>query len=217
MYILDLIGTLAFAIAGAFKAKERNLNIIAVVLLGAAPAVGGGTFRDLIIGRTPLFYLKDPNYLLLTVIGGVATYFVPHFFKKRFSFFRFLDSIGLAAFSIIGTSVSFNYLFKGEFQGLISILVCVPLGVITAAGGGILRNALMGDLAGAFTKKSNYLTASFAGAFSFFLLMFVDIDLATFVSIFLTLSVREILAEHGVYKKIFRKKFKVAFALLENK
>ena len=57
MYILDLLGTLAFAISGATKAKGRTLNIFGVVFLGIITAVGGGTVRDLIIGRTPLFYL----------------------------------------------------------------------------------------------------------------------------------------------------------------
>lgn len=81
MYYLDLLGTLAFAIAGAFKAKERVLNVFGVVFLGIITAIGGGTFRDIVIGRTPLFYLKDQNYLLAAIIGGIATYFVPHIFK----------------------------------------------------------------------------------------------------------------------------------------
>ena len=205
MYILDLIGTLAFAIAGAFKAQERGLNIFAVVLMGLVTAVGGGTFRDLVIGRTPLFYLKDQNYLILVIIGGVATYFIPHFFKRGFSFFRFLDSLGLAAFAIIGISVTSGHLFQGNPAGIIALMVCVIMGTVTGVGGGIIRNALMGSLSSVFNKDSTYIPAAFFGALAFYVLMFIDVNTAIFVSMVVTLSIREIVAPHGVYKKVFRK------------
>jgi len=206
MYILDLIGTFAFAVAGAFQGTEKKLNIFAVVLMGIVTAVGGGTFRDLVIGRTPLFYLKDQNYLLLAIIGGVATYYIPHFFKKGFSFFRFLDSLGLAAFAIIGISVTSSQLFQNNPEGLIALMVCVIMGTITGVGGGIIRNALMGNLSSVFNPESTYIPASFLGSLSFYVLMFVDINLAVFVSMAITLSVRELIAPHGIYRKLLQKK-----------
>lgn len=209
MYFLDLIGTFAFAVAGAFQARERKLNIFAVTLMGIVTAVGGGTFRDLVIGRTPLFYLKDQNYLLLSIIGGVATYYIPHFFKKGFSFFRFLDSLGLAAFAIIGISVTSGHLFQGNPAGLIALMVCVMMGTITGVGGGIIRNALMGSLPSVFNQESTYIPAAFAGALAFYVLMFLDINTAIFLSMSLTLVIREIVAPHGVYKKVFRKEPKL--------
>ncbi|MDD5721401.1 MAG: TRIC cation channel family protein [Candidatus Pacebacteria bacterium] len=205
MYILDLIGTLAFAVAGAFKARGRELNVFGVVLLGVITAVGGGTFRDLVIGRTPVFYLKDPNYLLVAVIGSIATYLVPHVFKKWFTFFRFLDSIGLAAFSIIGTSVTYNYLFNDNGHGIIVPLVCIFMGMFTGFGGGVLRDAVMGDAPFAFHKKSGYIMAAFAGAVTFYFLMFINISVAIFISIATTLTLREILSKYGLYKKYFKK------------
>lgn len=205
MYFLDLIGTFAFAIAGAFQARERKLNIFAVVLMGIVTAVGGGTFRDLVIGRTPLFYLKDQNYLLLSIIGGVATYYIPHFFKKGFSFFRFLDSLGLAAFAIIGISVTSSHLFQNNPGGLIALMVCVIMGTVTGVGGGIIRNALMGNLPSVFNRESTYIPASFLGSLSFYVLMLVDINMAVFVSMVSTLAIREVVAPHGVYKKVFKK------------
>ncbi|MFA4941513.1 MAG: TRIC cation channel family protein, partial [Patescibacteria group bacterium] len=105
MYFLDLLGTLAFAIGGAYKAKSRKLNIFGVVFLGAITAVGGGTVRNLIIGRTPLFYLRDPNYLLICLGAGLLAYLLPNFFKRSYTIFRFVDSIGLATFVIIGASI----------------------------------------------------------------------------------------------------------------
>ena len=85
LYSLDLLGTFAFAITGAFKAKNARLNIFGVIFLGVITSVGGGTFRDLIIGRTPLFYLQDPNYLGVAILASIATYFAPTFFKKRYA------------------------------------------------------------------------------------------------------------------------------------
>ena len=204
MYILDLIGTLAFAVAGAFKARGRELNVFGVVLLGVITAVGGGTFRDLAIGRTPLFYLNDPNYLLLAIIGSIATYLVPHIFKKYFTFFRFLDSVGLAAFAIIGTSITYNYLFHNVSHGILVALACIFMGMVTGFGGGVLRDAVMGDTPFAFHKKSGYMGAAFAGAVTFYLLMFFNINLAIIISIAITLTLREILSEYGLYKKYFK-------------
>ncbi len=205
MYLLDLLGTLAFAISGAFKAKGRELNIFGVVFLGIITAVGGGTIRDLIIGRTPLFYLTDRNYLLVAIISSALAYFIPTFFKRRFTLFRFLDSIGIAAFAIIGVSVSFNFLFNGNMQfSILTFIVSVLFGVITAAGGGVLRDAIMGDTPFALMRGSNYITSAFWGSLVFYALMFFNINLAIILSIIVTLVLREIVSKFGAYKRITR-------------
>jgi uncharacterized membrane protein YeiH len=202
MYFLDLLGTLAFAIGGAYKAKSRKLNIFGVIFLGAITAVGGGTVRDLIIGRTPLFYLKDKNYLIVCLVAGLATYLLPAFFKKRYSIFRFIDSIGLATFAIIGASISFNHLFAAlNLPDIISALSCVFLGMLTGVGGGILRDATMGDTPFALKKGSNYVSSAFWGATFFYLLMFINNLLAVLVSMAATLILREVVSPFGIYKK----------------
>ena len=205
MYFLDLIGTLAFAIGGAFKAKGRQLNIFGVVALGAITAVGGGTFRDLAIGRTPLFYLKDPNYLILAVCGSVMTYLVPHVFKKGYSWFRLLDSIGLATFVIIGVSIVHKHLFPDHSAlSVIAFLVSVFMGMVTGVGGGIIRDAVMGDAPYAFKHESTYVMSAFAGAFSFYALMFVNFEIAILASFMITMLLREIFSKYGVYRKVLR-------------
>ncbi|MDD5071342.1 MAG: trimeric intracellular cation channel family protein [Patescibacteria group bacterium] len=202
MYFLDLLGTLAFAIGGAYKAKSRKLNIFGVIFLGAITAVGGGTVRDLIIGRTPLFYLKDPYYLALCLIAGLATYLLPAFFKRRYAIFRFIDSIGLATFIIIGTSISYGHLFSPlNLPSIISALSCIFLGMLTGVGGGILRDATMGDTPFALKEGSNYVASAFWGAALFYLLMFINNPLAVFISMAATLILREIISPFGIYKK----------------
>jgi len=206
MYFLDLLGTFAFAITGAFKAKKAKLTLFGVIFLGIITAFGGGTLRDLIIDRTPLFYLTDPNYLFIAILGSIITFLIPTFFKEWFSFFRFIDSVGLASFSIIGVSVSYNYIFPNTSLGITSLLACVLLGMITAFVGGVVRDAVMGDIPFAFKPGSNYALSSFLGAFSFYLLMFSNINLAIIVSIVLTLFMREIISKYGIYKRVFLRK-----------
>ncbi|MDD5290489.1 MAG: trimeric intracellular cation channel family protein [Patescibacteria group bacterium] len=202
MYFLDLLGTLAFAIGGAYKARSKKLNIFGVIFLGAITAVGGGTFRDLIIGRTPLFYLRDRNYLAVCLIAGLATYLLPAFFKKRYSVFRLIDSIGLATFVIIGVSISFNHLFTNlHFPNIISALACIFLGMLTGVGGGVLRDAIMGDTPFALKNGSNYVSSAFWGATLFYFLMFFNNLLAVLVSMAATLILREFFSPFGIYKK----------------
>jgi len=205
LYYLDLLGTLAFAISGAYLAKKEKLYILAVILLGLITAVGGGTVRDLILGRMPLFYLKDPNYLLVSFAGGILTYLMPTFFKKAYSFFRLMDSVGLAAFLIIGVSVSFNRLFiPSASLSAISFLVCVFFGMLTGFGGSVIRESIIGRVPLSLKKKSNYALSAFAGASSFYLLMFLNIQLATAVSILITLALREFFSPYGIYRKVLK-------------
>ena len=206
MYILDLLGVLAFAISGAFKAKGLKLNIFGVVFLGFITAVGGGTVRDLIIGRAPLFYLSDPSYILVALIGGFLAYSVPSFFKRRFTLFRFLDSVGLATFAIIGVSVTNNHLFDSPLHfSLLGLLVSISLGVLTACGGGILRDAIMGDTPFALKHGSNYISSAFWGSLIFYSLNFFNQTLAITFSMIITLYLREVVSKFGIYNKVFKK------------
>jgi uncharacterized membrane protein YeiH len=207
LYFLDLLGTFAFAITGAYKAKGAGLNIFGVILLGVITSVGGGTFRDMIINRTPLFYLKDSNYLLIAIFGGLVVYFAPVFFKKAYSLFRFIDSIGLSAFIIIGASISFTSLFKTTVSPtLISFLVSVLLGMITGFGGGVIRDSIMGDVPLSLKKGSNYISSAFWGASSFYILMFINVWVAITVSMIITLIFRELISRYGLYNKLVRKR-----------
>lgn len=208
IYLLDLLGTLAFAVGGAYKARSRQLNVFGVVFVGAITALGGGTTRDLIIGKTPLFYLGDFNYLLLCLLAGLATYLLPHFFNKTYSVFRFTDSIGLATFVIIGASVCHNHLFGGiAGPTFLSSFACIFMGMLTGFGGGVLRDAIMGDTPYALMKKSNYVSSAFFGAASFYFLSFIAEELGIPVSMAITLSLREIVSPYGFYKLVIVKKY----------
>jgi uncharacterized membrane protein YeiH len=204
MYFLDLLGTFAFAVTGAFKAKGAKLHIFGVIFLGIITAVGGGTFRDLVINRVPLFYLKDPYYLIVAISAGVIIYVMPSFFKKQYSLFRFMDSVGLATFVIIGTSISFTHLFFKFEPSLVSFLASVFLGMLTGFGGGVVRDAIMGDVPVSLQHGSNYLLSAFCGSAAFYLFMFYSSTLAIIISILVTMFLREFLSPFGIYQKIIK-------------
>ncbi|MFC1623060.1 trimeric intracellular cation channel family protein, partial [Patescibacteria group bacterium] len=186
--------------------RVKKLNIFGVIILGIITAVGGGTVRDTIMGRTPVFYLQDSNYFLVGIAAGFLTFMSPVFFEKRYSFFRLIDSIGLAAFAVIGVSVADGYLFSGNDDvSLISFIVCVFSGMISGFGGGVIRDAVMGDEPYSLKKGSNYVFAAFAGSASFYLLSFLDINLAVAISVIFTLYLREVVSKFGLYKKIYLK------------
>ena len=203
-YFLDLLGTFAFAVTGAYKAKGAKLHIFGVIFLGIITAVGGGTFRDLIIGRTPLFYLQDPSYLLVSILAGIIIYAIPTFFEKRYSFFRLIDSVGLAAFVIIGASVTNSFLFGGSHLSAIAILTAVFLGMLTGFGGGIIRDAVMGGVPFSLRHGSNYISAAFWGALSFCVLDLFNSSLAIIASFVITLFFREIVSKFGIYNKLIK-------------
>lgn len=200
--LLDLLGTFAFAITGAFKARGRSFHLAGVVFLGIITAMGGGTIRDLLIGRTPLFYLEDQNYLIAAVIASLLTFLIPKFFKSRYSLFRFIDSLGLAVFVIIGVSISFEHIFTGEVNpSVYSMIVCILLGMLTGFGGGVIRDSIMGDTPFSFMKGSNYATSAFWGSLSFYVLMFWQINVAIIISTLITLTFREIISPYGYYQR----------------
>lgn len=144
-FILEIIGTIAFAVSGAVVGIRKKMDILGVTTLGIITAVGGGIIRDLIIGMTPPTAFRDPIYALLA-IGVSIIVFLP-FISKRIDLDQFIwvfaDSIGLAAFTMIGvsTGTSFNNLFLEVF-----------LGVITGVGGGVIRDICSGDIPMIFIK-----------------------------------------------------------------
>ncbi len=202
-YLLDLLGTFAFAITGAYRAKVAKLSIFGVTFLGAITAVGGGTLRDVLLGRTPLFYLRDINYFLVAIIGGLIVCFVPIFFKRNYSIFRFIDSIGLSVFVVIGVSISYNYLPNVLVDSNLYTLFLPSIffGMITGFGGGIIRDAIMGEMPMSLRRGSNYTLSAFCGSLIFYIFMSYDYNLAIIISVSATIFLREVVSPFGIYKK----------------
>ena len=190
IYVLDLFGTVAFAITGAFKAIEKKFDIVGILVLATITGVAGGTIRDVILGRIPNS-IADPTYIVATIASGIIIFFLYSRLKKHWNLFLKFDAIGLGVFTIIGATFAYNVF------GL-NFLAILLAGILTAAGGGILRDIFVNQVPIVFVKEF-YLSASFIGIviFSIILYFMEDIYYATIVGIILTTSLRLIAIKYN--------------------
>ncbi|MDA7495418.1 trimeric intracellular cation channel family protein [Nitrosopumilus sp.] len=190
IYVLDLFGTVAFAITGAFKAIEKKFDIIGILVLATITGVAGGTIRDVILGRIPNS-IADPTYVIVTIASGITIFFLYSRLKKHWNLFLKFDAIGLGVFTIIGATFAYN-IFGLNF------LAILLAGVLTAAGGGILRDIFVNQVPIVFIKEF-YLSASFIGIVIFSVILYFTNELyyATIVGIALTSSLRLIAMKYN--------------------
>ena len=183
IYILDLFGTMAFAVTGAFKAIEHKSDIVGILLLATITGVAGGTISDIIIGQFPNS-LSDPVYVIITVLSGVAIFFLYSHLKKHWNLFLKFDAIGLGVFTIIGATFAYNLV------GL-NFLAIMLAGILTAVGGGILRDVFVTQVPIVFVKEF-YISASFIGVVVFYFTLYFGGELysATILGIILTTTLR---------------------------
>ena len=190
IYILDLFGTVAFAITGAFKAIEKKFDIVGILVLATITGVAGGTIRDIILGRIPNS-VADPSYIVATIASGIVIFFLYSRLKKHWNLFLKFDAIGLGVFTIIGATFAYN-IFGLNF------LAILLAGILTAAGGGILRDIFVNQVPIVFVKEF-YLSASFIGIVVFSIILYFtgEIYYATIVGIILTTSLRLIAIKYN--------------------
>ena len=167
--VLDLFGTVAFAVTGAFKAIEHKSDIVGIIILATMTGVAGGVLRDVVFGRIPPLAIVNPLYLIITVATAVAMFFLYRSLKKHWNLFLKFDAIGLGVFTIIGATFAYN-IFGLNF------LAMAFAGVLTAVGGGILRDVFVNEMPIVFVKEL-YASASFIGVVIFFGLLAAGIDL----------------------------------------
>lgn len=184
IYILDLFGTMAFAVTGAFKAIEHKADIVGIIILATITGVAGGTIRDIIMGQFPPNSISDPAYVIITVSSGAAIFFLYTRLQKHWNLFLKFDAIGLGVFTIIGATFAYNVF------GL-NFLAIVLAGMLTAVGGGILRDVFVNEMPIVFVKEL-YASASFVGiiVFYFTLTFNGELYLATILGIVITTSLR---------------------------
>jgi len=184
IYVLDLFGTMAFAVSGAFKAIEKKSDIVGIILLATITGLAGGTIRDVIIGRVPPNSIADPAYIAITVVTGIIIFLLFSRLKKHWNLFLKFDAIGLGVFTIIGATFAYN-IFGLNF------LAIAFAGIVTAIGGGILRDVFVQDTPIIFVKEL-YASASFIGVVVFYFILVLDgsLYLATILGIILTTGLR---------------------------
>lgn len=196
---VDILGTMAFAISGVLVAMEKKLDLFGVLIIAFVTAVGGGTLRDILIGNTPVVWMRESIYLFI-ILGTVvfAIVFVNQLKYLRKTLFLF-DTIGIGLFTMVGIE-------KGLSADLMPVM-CIILGTITASFGGVIRDILCNEIPVIFHKEI-YATACILGGFSYFLLIQLPIDgaYAYIASILIIIVVRLLAVRfHIALPNIYRK------------
>ncbi|KKJ78162.1 membrane protein [Kiloniella litopenaei] len=152
---LDYAGVAVFAATGALAASRKQLDFIAFIFLAAVTGIGGGTFRDAILGQTPVFWVREHAYLLICAGTGALVFFTAHRFESRYKVLLWLDAIGMAVFSVKGAEIGF--LATGSSS------IAVVTGILTATFGGVLRDIISGEQS-VLMRREIYVTAALFGS-----------------------------------------------------
>jgi uncharacterized membrane protein YeiH len=159
--IIDVLGTLAFAISGAAMAAQKKLDILGVLVLAFVTAIGGGTLRDVLMGDLPVAWMRNETAIVVIVLGALATFFFErlpkHLSKPLFLF----DSLGLGFFTVVGIEKALAHDFSAG--------MAVTLGTITACFGGVIRDVLLNQVPLIF-RREIYASACIAGGVVYVLL-----------------------------------------------
>lgn len=175
LLILTYIAVIASAVSGALEARKNEMDIVGAVTIAFATAFGGGTIRDLLLGRTPVFWVLNPGLSIVTFIFGALSYYRLDRLSNRL--FTVVDAIGLGLFSILGATYT--------LQLDLSPIVAVLMGVVTGVFGGVLRDLFCNRIPLIFRHNTElYATCSFIGTCLFVFLIWLKIDhlLASIIS-----------------------------------
>jgi uncharacterized membrane protein YeiH len=167
LYLLDMVGVIACAIAGTLLAQHKGFDIAGCILVSMVNAIGGGTLRDMALDRHPLFWMTDLNYVIVITATSLILQVFFHLYHKIDNALRFFDAIGLAAFSVIG--------FKVALHQDMSPLIAIMMGVWTAIIGGLLRDIICNEIP-LVLQREIYITASIAGSVTYLLLEYLGLN-----------------------------------------
>jgi len=158
---LDWLGVIVFAVSGALVASRKQMDIVGFALLGTVTGIGGGTLRDLLLGQGPVFWVREPAYLIVCVVVSGVVFVTAYIPQNRYRVLLWFDALGLALFAVTGAE---RALLVGSGP-----VVAVAMGVITATFGGIIRDVL-GNESPVVLSREIYVTAALVGAGVFIVL-----------------------------------------------
>lgn len=156
VYFLQLAGAAACAASGALSAGRKSLDFVGVMVISLAAAVGGGTLRDLLLDRNPVFWLADNLYLYVSFAAALLTWIYTRRWSPPMRLLLTVDAVGLALFTITGTQIA------EQMQQ--TIMICLAMGVITGVAGGIVRDVLCGEIPMTFRRSELYASAALLGS-----------------------------------------------------
>ncbi|GAB1235100.1 trimeric intracellular cation channel family protein [Ferrigenium sp. UT5] len=197
IYILDLCAVAVCAITATLEAQRRELDLFGVAVISVIAGIGGGTVRDLLLGRLPVYWIHDSIYVVVGITAAMLTFFIQRNIRIPRNFFLLPDAIGLALFTVIGTSIAMSL--------HVNWLIAALMGVITGVFGGVIRDILCNEVPLIF-RTDIYATAALVGA-----LLLIALDslgmahnIALVLSMFVTVAIRLIAIRWHIHLPRFR-------------
>lgn len=181
---IDILGTVAFAASGVYAAMQKRLDVFGVLIIAFVTAVGGGTIRDIMVGDTPVSWIRNINYsIIILITAAVVIAFKSSIFKNFKKTLLVFDSIGLGFFTILGIQ-------KGLMYDL-NPAICIALGTVTGCFGGVIRDISLNTIPLIFEKEI-YATACIVGGIVYFALIQTSlrVEIIEWVSIFIVFLMR---------------------------
>lgn len=153
---LDYASVVIFALTGALVASRQQLDLVGFIFVAVLTAVGGGTVRDVLLGRVPVFWVQRPEYIVLIATAAITVFFTAHLLESRYRVLLWLDAMALAVAVPAGVAVT---VVTGHGP-----LVVLIMGVITGSVGGLMRDVLCNEVPLVLKQGELYLSCAFAGA-----------------------------------------------------
>ncbi len=167
-YLLGMLGVAVFAASGSLAAGRKSFDLLGVVVISVITAIGGGTLRDLLLDRHPIFWIADPVYLWVIFAAAVLTLLYVRYRRPPLAFLLIADALGLAFFTIGGARAT-------EEKHLPAVIVVV-MATITGSAGGVLRDLLCGEVPLLFQHTDLYATTAIAGTTIYLTLKAMKVD-----------------------------------------
>lgn len=153
---LDYISVLVFALTGALVASRKQLDLVGFIFIATLTALGGGSMRDMLLGRTPVFWVSQPSFVVLTAAAALVVFFTAHLLESRYKTLVWLDAFALAVTVPAGVGVTMA-LGHGP-------AVVLFMGVSTGTFGGLMRDVVCNEVPLVLKQGELYLTCAFCGA-----------------------------------------------------
>lgn len=187
--IIDILGTLAFAISGTSAAMNKKLDIFGIIIIAFITSIGGGTLRDILIGATPVGWLKNITIINTILMGTILTILFGTYLKKmNYTLFHF-DALGLGLSTLIGIQKGIDLHFVPG--------ICIALGTVTGCFGGVIRDILLNEIPLVF-RKEIYALVCVGGGLVYYLFIYLNIEnkLAQIISMIFIVLARIIIVKY---------------------
>ena len=183
--IIAYLGVVAGAVSGVLEARRKDMDIVGATTVALITALGGGTLRDMLLGRGPVFWVSEPGYPLVGFAVALVTYYSTRLLKLSARSILIPDALALGVFTVLGAARALE-------QGT-AVFIAALMGMITGVFGGVLRDVTCNEIPSIFVKDTHlYATCSFVGAWVYIGLERAGFHLwiATVASILVTFTFR---------------------------